>query len=315
MSPEPIDAELIDSALTDADVPAWWRRHGLPGLVDLHVHFLPENIQRAVWAHFDMAGAKIGRAWPITYRYPVAERIDTLRALGVRHFSALPYAHKPGVAAYLNDWAATLADQTPDVLRSATFYPEEFAADEVRLRLSQGAQVFKLHVQVGGFDPRDPLLDDAWGTLAESGTPVVLHAGSGPVPGRHTGPDPVAALLARHPRLCLVIAHMGAPEYTAFLHLAQTYDRVHLDTTMAFTDFFEAEAPYPPGLLPALVDLGDKVLLGSDFPTIPYPYAHQLEALERLDLGPDWLRAVCWHNGLRLLGLTDRTVDPPATVR
>ena len=46
----------------------------------------------------------------------------------------------------------------------------------------------------------------------------------------------------------------------------------------------------------------DVVLLGSDFPTLPYPYAHQLEALERLGLGDDWLRAVCWENGERLLG-------------
>jgi len=45
------------------------------------------------------------------------------------------------------------------------------------------------------------------------------------------------------------------------------------------------------------------VLLGSDFPSIPYEYAHQLEALERLDLGPEWLRAVCWDNAVRLLGL------------
>ena len=52
---------------------------------------------------------------------------------------------------------------------------------------------------------------------------------------------------------------------------------MHLDTTMAFTDFFEEMAPFPRDLLPRLRDLGDKVLLGSDFPNIPYPYAHQLE--------------------------------------
>ena len=75
---------------------------------------------------------------------------------------------------------------------------------------------------------------------------------------------------------------------------------------MAFTDFFEQMAPFPPDLRPRLRDLGlaGKVLLGSDFPTIPYPYAHQLEALRRLDLGDDWLRAVCWHNAGQLLGFT-----------
>jgi predicted TIM-barrel fold metal-dependent hydrolase len=54
--------------------------------------------------------------------------------------------------------------------------------------------------------------------------------------------------------------------------------------------------------MPRLRDLGHRVLLGSDFPTIPYPYAHQLEGLARLDLRDDWLRAVCWENGTALFG-------------
>jgi predicted TIM-barrel fold metal-dependent hydrolase len=95
---------------------------------------------------------------------------------------------------------------------------------------------------------------------------------------------------------------MGAPEYAEFLALAEAYERTFLDTTMVFTDFFDAEAPYPRDLLPRLVDLQEKVLLGSDFPTIPYPYPHQLEGVERLGLGEDWLRAVCWENGTRLFG-------------
>jgi predicted TIM-barrel fold metal-dependent hydrolase len=52
-----------------------------------------------------------------------------------------------------------------------------------------------------------------------------------------------------------------------------------------------------------LSGLRDRIVLGSDFPNIPYAYAHQLEALTRLDLGDDWLRAVLWENGARLLDL------------
>ena len=73
---------------------------------------------------------------------------------------------------------------------------------------------------------------------------------------------------------------------------------------MAFTDFFEAEAPYPLDLAARLIDIQPKVLLGSDFPTIPYAYLHQLESLERLGLGEQWLRAVCWENGARLFGVS-----------
>ena len=32
---------------------AFWRELGIPGLFDVHVHFLPDNIQRRVWEQFD----------------------------------------------------------------------------------------------------------------------------------------------------------------------------------------------------------------------------------------------------------------------
>ncbi len=129
---------------------------------------------------------------------------------------------------------------------------------------------------------------------------MVIHCGSGPRPGRHTGPGPVAELLDRNPGLRLVIAHLGLPEYADFLGLAERNERVHLDTTMLGTDFTESFAPFDTALRPRLRNLKDKVLLGSDFPSIPYPYAHQLAALHRLDLGEDWLRAVLWGNGARM---------------
>ena len=72
---------------------------------------------------------------------------------------------------------------------------------------------------------------------------------------------------------------------------------------MVFTGFMERLAPFPIELLPRLADVADRILLGSDFPNIPYPYLHQLEALARLDLGAAWLRAVCYGNAARLLGL------------
>jgi predicted TIM-barrel fold metal-dependent hydrolase len=299
----------------DADVPAWWQALGLPGLFDVHVHFLPPNIQRAVWAQFDRAGPKIGREWPIRYRGSHEERVEQLRALGVRRFSALPYAHKPGVATYLNDWAADFAAQVPECLWSATFYPEPGVGDAVAGLVEAGVEVFKLHTQVGEFLLDDPLLEPAWDVLEDAGTPIVVHVGSGPMGNEFTGPEHLARLLRRHPRLRVVVAHLGAPEYAEFLALAAQYPDTRLDTTMVFTDFFDAEGAFPDALLPQLVELGDRVLLGSDFPTIPYPYAHQLESLECLhdrhpDFDEDWLRRVCWHNGVGLFGAPPGTLAP-----
>ncbi|MCW2700811.1 MAG: uncharacterized protein JWQ45_2346 [Blastococcus sp.] len=289
----------------DADVPRYWRALGLPGLIDVHVHFLPERVQAKVWQYFADAESHYGAAWPITYALPEEERLAVLDRLGVRAFPTLPYPHRPGMAAWLNDWSAEFAAARPQVLQSATFYPEPEAPGYVAEALQAGARVFKVHVQVGRFDPRDLLLEPVWAQLEQAGTPVVIHCGSGPLAGEHTGPEPMAGLLERHPGLRLVIAHLGMPEYGAFLDLAERYDGVHLDTTMFATDFTERLMPFDPADRPRLAALREKVLLGSDFPSIPYPYAHQLAALHRLDLGEDWLRAILWHNGARLF-----TIEP-----
>jgi hypothetical protein len=296
--PEAAWAELNRADVARAE--AFRERIGVPSLIDVHTHFMPERLLAAVRAYFDAAGPLIGRPWPIVYREDERARVAALRSLGVGTFTAMLYPHKAGMARSLNDWGADFAARTPDCLHTATFFAEPSAAADVRCALEQGARVFKCHLQVGDFDPNDPLLDEAWGLMAAAGVPVVTHCGSGPVPGRYTGPEPVARLLARHPRLRLVVAHLGMPEYTEFLDLAERHDSVLLDTTMAFTPFIEGGAPFPAAELPRLRDLGDRVLLGTDFPNIPYPYPDALESLERAGLGAAWLRAVCRDNAARL---------------
>ncbi len=289
---------------SDADVPAWWRRLGLPGLIDVHVHFMPPRVMDAVWRYFDEGSRNYGRSWPIAYRTSEAERVATLRALGVVAFPSLLYPHRPDMAESLNEWARGFAARTPGCLPTGTFYPEPSAASYVRQALDAGTRMFKAHLQVGGYDPRDALLDPVWGQLAEAGTPVVVHCGSGPLPGPHTGPGPFGEVLARHPRLTAVIAHAGAPEYLEHADLAERYDNVYLDTTMVGTPYLAEFSPLPPAAVRRFGELRHKVLLGTDFPNIPYAYAEQLAALAVFDLGDDWLRDVCWHNAARLLGVS-----------
>lgn len=290
-------------ALADDDLPGLYRDLGLPGVADVHVHFMPEPVLRKVWAYFDAVAAQGGREWPIRYRFDEAERLDTLGRLGVLAHTALFYPHKAGMAAWLNDWGLEFAARTPGCVRSGTFFPESDVDTYVEAALTAGARVFKAHLQVGAYDPRDPMLDRVWGVLADTRTPVICHCGNGPLPGEFTGPGPIGEVLARHPDLTLVVAHCGLPQYAEFLDLATHYPNVHLDTTMVFTDFTSRNAPFPVELRPRLRDLGDRIVLGSDFPNIPYPYAHQIEGLVNLDLGAEWLRAVLHDNGMRLLGL------------
>jgi len=113
---------------------------GIPGLFDVHTHFLPPRVMAKVRRQFDTAGPLIGSTWPLAYRGPDDELVATLRGFGVRRFSALSYAHRPGMAEFLNDWSFGFADRTPGCLCSATFYPEPDAASYVVHRLEAGAE-------------------------------------------------------------------------------------------------------------------------------------------------------------------------------
>lgn len=287
---------------SDAAIPAYVEALGLPGIIDLHVHFMPERVQQKVWAFFDRLPEMGEPAWPIAYRYSEARRVEILRSMRVKAFSALNYAHRPGMAEFLNQYSQQFAAKYDDAIHSATFFPEPGAEDVVGQALDDGAQIFKVHVQVGAFSVLDPQLTSAWETIAKAGVPVVIHCGSGPHGGEFTGPAPIFELVDRHPELVLVIAHMGMPEYDEFARLAKQAPNVFLDTTMVGTDYVQREfEPIPQRYLETLAELADKVVLGTDFPTIPYNYSHQIEALHNWGLGEQWMRNVLWHNPAKLL--------------
>ena len=233
--------------LSDEDLPSYFAGLGLPGAVDIHVHFMPEPVMRKVWSYFENSPLP----WPVRYRFDETTRLETLRKLGVIAHTALLYPHKAGMAAWLNEWGAEFGANTDGCVPTGTFFPEPGVVGYVAHALERGIRVFKSHLQVGAYDPADALLDSVWGMLADARVPVVCHCGSGPMPGTFT--------------------------------------------------FVEQIAPFPPELRPRLADLGDRIVLGSDYPNIPYPYAHQIEVLARLDLGDGWLRAVLHDNGARLL--------------
>jgi predicted TIM-barrel fold metal-dependent hydrolase len=296
---------------SDQEVPAFTEALGLPGLADLHLHFLPEPVQRKVWAYFDHASANYGTQWPIHYRLPVDERLQILRDLGVRHFAPLVYPHKPDMAAWLNEWVRDFAADVPEAVPTATFFAEPGVGDYLKQALDQGIRCVKSHVQVGGYDPRDPLLDSVWGMLAEAGVPVVIHCGHGPVPGKFTGLDVFEEVLQRNPRLVAVLAHAGAPDYSLALDLVDRYPNVHIDTTMVGVPFNGAAELLPADWPARLAGTADRIALGTDFPSIPYDYATQLRAIATWAnaddrLGEPFLRAVLWGTPRRLLALSER---------
>ena len=181
----------------------------------MHVHFLPPRMLAAVWAYFDQAGEHYGVDWPVTYRVGDEQRVALLRGSASAPSPRWRTRTSPGWRAWLNDW--TLELRRPDArgcVPSATFFPEPEAAGYVAVALGRRARGSSRRTCRSAATTRPTRCwTPVWGRLAEARVPVVVHCGSGPVPGAYTGLGPIGEVLRRHPRLRLVVAHAGMPEY------------------------------------------------------------------------------------------------------
>ncbi|MFT4745750.1 MAG: putative TIM-barrel fold metal-dependent hydrolase [Nonlabens sp.] len=301
--PEGLVVGLSDYPMSDAQVPQFLARAGVPGIVDIHVHFMPDRLQQAVWRYFD---ALVDPPWPVAYTGDADTRLGQLRELGVVAHTALAYAHQPGMLAWLNDHTLDLADAHPQVIPTFTLYPEDGVTQAAADALARGGVVCKIHDQLSGFRLDDPRLDGAWRLLSDARTLVVAHTSKvyGVDGGAATsGPDQIYAVRARHPALRLCIAHLGLPDPDGgHWDAIQSLDDVWTDPSSTLTE------PPPTVAMGMQMDyqqlrarLGEKVLFGSDFPSIAHPYAHQVRGMAHLALNPAGLREVLHDRAARLL--------------
>jgi uncharacterized protein len=284
----------------DAEVRPFLADLGLDGIVDLHVHAMPHRLQQAVWAYFDRLERP---AWPIAYRHDEDTRLRVLADLGVVAHTALAYAHRPGMLDWLNDHTLGLAERVPAVLPTFTIFPQPDVGEATARAIARGGAVVKVHTQVGRFHTTDPLLDDAWTQISAARLPVVLHATAvyGVDGGAEfCGVDAVRALLDRHPHLTVVLAHLGMPDHADAVTLVEQTDDLHLDTAMTLHGG-ELDVPVSDEVRGRLHDVTDRIVFGSDFPTIPHDYATQVRALAALELDDAALRQVLAGNARRLL--------------
>jgi predicted TIM-barrel fold metal-dependent hydrolase len=274
---------------------------GLPPVVDTHVHLFPNGLFDAIWRWFETWG------WPIRYRLYARQVLDHHFARGVRHVVGLTYAHKPGIARQLNAFMAELADDEPRLTALATVFPgEDESAHILDDAFAAGLAGVKLHCHVQCMSPDDARLDLIYGMCAERGLPVVIHAGREPKsPGYACDPHALCdvsrmeRVLTRHPTLKVVVPHLGADEFLGYTRLVEKYDTLWLDTTMMLADYFAV------GIPPAVyLTRPDRMLYGTDFPSIPYAWDRELKRIAALHLEPRALAMLLSENACALYGIT-----------
>jgi uncharacterized protein len=270
--------------------------------VDAHTHLHPPRLFAAIrrWfgEHTD---------WDLRGPTEPDDVAAALRAAGVERFAFFSYAHRPGMARELNAWIRDTAARLPDGIPLGTVH----AADDDPAAVvdeacgAWGLAGLKVHTQVQRFHADDPRMLPVYERLRALDRVLVIHLGTGPHTNEFTGLGRFERVLARFPDLKASICHMGAFETRAAFQLLDRYPRLHLDTTMAMT---AASLPYT-GIDPAvvrdadLVRYQDRILFGSDFPNLPYPYEEERAGLWARDLPMEVYRRIFSENARAFFGV------------
>jgi predicted TIM-barrel fold metal-dependent hydrolase len=264
-------------------------------VIDVHTHLHPPRLFAAIRRWFAERSS-----WVLEHPTEPHEVVRALREQGVERFAFCSYAHKPGIARDLNRWLnATARELGAGAVPLGTVHVDDpDPAGDMRDALRGGCAGLKVHEDVQRFGLDDPRLAGALGAVAEHEGFVLAHVGHIPwSDDTNDGPRRVAQVLERHPRLRIVVAHFGMPDYARYLDLAEREPRLFLDTTMAFAP----ESPSRIAVAREDVERGARqIVLGTDWPNIPYPYDGDLRGLRALGLRDETLRAITTENARRL---------------
>ncbi len=274
-------------------------------VIDGHVHLMPRKLMAAIRSSLtEEAG------WSFEHPTDRETMEEQLRAMGVERYLALPYAHKPEMAAELNEWVLAQAAESAMAIPFATVHGDDDVEAVVRKAFEAGARGLKFQCPVQGCGPADPRLDPAFELAAEYDKPILFHAGTAPMfeDSPHVGADQFAEFIESYPEVRACAAHMGTFEAEEFLNFARNHDNVFLDTTMALSPRSADVLGFDASKISddTLVELAESVQFGTDFPNVPYPYEDERRGLLERELPASVYENIFRNTAERFLGERER---------
>jgi predicted TIM-barrel fold metal-dependent hydrolase len=139
--------------------------------------------------------------------------------------------------------------------------------EHLRDMADRGARGIKLHPVAQRFEPGDPRMGPVYDACEELGLVVLSHTGSAPGGEPFAEPRAFAEVLRAHPRLVVVLAHLGGGSWRQTVELAAAFPRVGFDLCEIIEWTGAPNAPGDEDLARMISDVGpERVMLGTDFP-------------------------------------------------
>jgi len=278
--------------------------------IDLHTHFFPPEIFKAIWNFFELPDKKgEPRGWPIKYKYSIEKLVEILESQNVEKFSTFNYAHKAGVADFINEWTNQFVKENKNAIAFGCVSPEDKDRVEYISKIFDIYNFYgiKLQLLVQNFYPYDERMFEVYDKILDSGKWITFHVGTAPYSNRYVGYKSFTRFIEKYPNMNVIIAHLGTYEFEKFFRLLDKYENLFLDTAMVYIDLdlFQkwkknVELPKPELLL----SYEDRLFYGSDFPNIPYDYEFSTKGLLELDLPKKFYENIFYNNAKRIFKLS-----------
>jgi len=275
--------------------------------IDAHTHFFPPQIFKAIWSYFekpDENGNESG--WSINYKLSTEELVSFLNNQNVKSFTTYNYAHKRNVAAYINEWVKQFCDKYENAIPFGCVWPDDKDRVDYIRTIFDDYQFYGIKIQplVQEFYFDDERMYEIYDLVLDRGKWICFHAGTAPYRNKYVGYKNFMKFLDKYPDMNVIIAHMGAFEYSKFLQLLDNHENLYLDTTMIYipNNIFPERITKRPKV-EDLISYQDKILYGSDFPNIPYNYELSTLGLLELDLPRKFYEKIFYENAKQLFML------------
>ena len=275
--------------------------------IDIHTHFFPYEIFKAIWDFFEQKDHQgTVRGWNIYYKLRPEELIKILKNHRVKAFTTFNYAHKEGIANYINEWTKNFVENHKNAIPFGCIWPDDKDRVEYIQKLFDVYNFTGLKVQplVQNFYPYDERLNQVYELIVDRGKWYTIHAGTAPYKNQYVGYKHFIKLMKKYPNMNVIVAHLGAFEYKKFFHLMDKYENLYLDTAMIYipNNIFPERIVKRPKR-EDLLSYQDRILFGSDFPNIPYEYEHSTKGLFELNLPKKFYEDIFYNNAKKLFNI------------
>jgi uncharacterized protein len=206
-----------------------------------------------------------------------------------------------------NEWILDTAWQSPHLTPLIAADPSvlggKAGAEHLRQAAARGAKGIKIHPVLQGFFPGDHRMEETYALCEELELTVLAHSGTARTAPQFADPFAFSAVMEEHPRLHLLLAHLGGASWHQVRDFAAAFPTVSFDLCEIIAWTGAPRAPTAGELAHLIQGIGaDRVLFGTDFPW--YDLDRTIDQLMNLPhLSDEERRGILGENAIRRMGL------------